>query len=234
MISTELAEKNYRIRELEFRALRSQIQPHFLYNTLETISWITIGLTKGPNIASRMIENLSKILRYSLDNSCEFVEIRNEIEIINCYFDIQKIRYKQFSNVIWSVDKKLLDHKILKFMIQPIVENCFQHGLDAVKEKLAIKISIYTKNDFLFIQVIDTGKGMSYEELKELRKKIESRELSIGEHIGLLNSNQRIKIFYGDEYGISISSWKNIGTVLRIKLPFNTEINDASKPNNSP
>jgi two-component system sensor histidine kinase YesM len=229
LLSAQLAEKNYKIQVLEFMALRSQIQPHFLYNTLETINWITIGLTKGPNIASVMIENLSRILSYSFNNSTEHVEIRNEIDIINCYFNIQKIRYKQLSDVIWSVDKALLDHKILKFMIQPIVENCFQHGLYPKCNNFSIKISIFARDNLLYIQVIDNGKGMSYEKLKKLRRQIEKKELSKGDHIGLTNSNQRIKLYYGDEYGIKVSSWSNIGTAVRIILPLSyDEVNDKT------
>lgn len=230
MLSIQLAEKNYKIQTLEFMALRSQIQPHFLYNTLETINWITIGLTKGPNTASTMIENLSRILSYSFNNTLENVEIGNEIKIINCYFNIQKTRYKRLSNVIWSVDESLLNHKILKFMIQPLVENCFQHGLDSEQGKLSIKISIFTKNNFLIIQVIDSGKGMSYEKLTKVRKQIEKKELHTGDHIGMANANQRIKVYYGDEYGIRISSWKNIGTAIRLTLPLPHGENNPSKP----
>lgn len=223
-LQSQLIEKNYRIKSLELSALRSQIRPHFLYNTLETIKWMAIGLTNGMNPASEMIQDLSGILRYSFTHTISTVNIATEIEIMNKYFRIQKIRYKQLENVIWNVDERLLDKKVLKFMLQPIVENCFQHGLGSEECRISIKITILSRNNKLIIRITDTGIGMTKDRLKYVSDSLSMDTFEEGNSIGLANTNQRIKMYYGSQYGIRIQSQKNIGTVVTLTLCIDSKL----------
>lgn len=233
-LKAQITEKNFQIQSLEFMALRTQIRPHFLYNTLETINWMTIGLTGGPNTASRMIQNLSQILRYAFSHTLESVSIEAEMDIVQHYLDIQKARYKRFADCIWSVDHTLLGAKILKFMLQPIVENCFQHGLGSGQRRLSIKIRIYQQKNDLHIHILDNGLGMSRERLRQVRERLVQGDVQDGESIGLANTNRRIQLYYGQRYGLSIHSHPGLGSAVHLALPLLYDKRAASPPPTSP
>lgn len=210
---------------MKFKMLSSQINPHFLYNTLETIRMK--AFKAGNREVATAIKLLGKSMRYVLDNTGTTVTTLNrEIEHVETYLAIQELRFgnkfKSYFVIGEGVDvEKLL---VLPLMLQPIVENAILHGLEEKEENGKIEISIYRgeeteKGELLVIDVTDNGCGMDTEALVKLRKSIELHDESKSRSIGLYNINQRIKLSYGAEYGIEIMSEPEQGTMVRVKFP---------------
>ncbi len=217
-LKTQLSERKYKLKMMELLALQSQINPHFLFNTLATISWETIIHLGESNYINRMIENLSDILRYSLESPSETVTLKKEIENTKSYIEIQKYRYGDKFDVIWECDTYTEDIEVTKLLMQPLVENSIYHGAKEKETKSKIKIKIKANSEYLDISVIDSGKGMTKVTLMEVRKKLET-DVEQYEHIGLGNINKRLKLFYGNEYGLRIKSKYNFGSVVSIRIP---------------
>ena len=203
-------------RHYEFKVLQSQINPHFLYNTLDAIHWKAFEHDDEEMI--QIIDSLSNFYRLSLSNGAEFITIDDEIKHINYYLDIQKIRFKDLFT--WSIDiePQLNDHYVIKLLLQPIVENALIHG---IKPKLVhghIMIKGYMENDDIIFNIIDDGVGMDQEELSYVCKSLEETKTK-KDSFGLFNIHQRLKITYGHGYGIKIESIKGAGTkvILRLK-----------------
>jgi len=218
-IKLQLSEKKYRLESMQLLALQSQINPHFLFNTLETISWKVFRLTGGYNEANKMIENLSDILKYSLQSSKETVRVEEEIHNAKSYIDIQRIRYKNKFSLIWDVDEECMKIRIISMLLQPLIENSIYHGIKEKVTESLIKIRIARNIETLKITVIDNGLGMNAEDLKKIKIKLNN----IGEYstnnIGLLNTYQRLKLAYGEESKLTIRSKRNLGTVIHITIP---------------
>lgn len=203
-------------RHYEFKVLQSQINPHFLYNTLDAIHWKAFEHDDEEMI--QIIDSLSNYYRLSLSNGAEFITIADEIKHINYYLDIQKIRFKDLFT--WSIDiePQLNDHYVIKLLLQPIVENALIHG---IKPKLLpghIMIKGDMENDDIIFNIIDDGVGMDQEELSYVCKSLEETKTK-KDSFGLFNIHQRLKITYGHRYGIKIESIKGAGTkvILRLK-----------------
>lgn len=217
-LKTQLSERKYKQRIMELLALQSQINPHFLFNTLATISWETIIHLGQSNHINKMIENLSDILRYSLESPRETVTLKKEIENTKSYVEIQKYRYGDKFDVIWKSDPNIEDIEVTKLLLQPLVENSIYHGAKEKETNSKIKIKITANSEYLDISVIDSGKGMTKSALMEVRKMLET-DVEQYEHIGLGNINKRLKLVYGNEYGLKIRSKYNVGTVVSIRIP---------------
>ncbi|NMA64653.1 MAG: histidine kinase, partial [Clostridiaceae bacterium] len=218
-LQVQLSEKHYRLKTLELVALQSQLNPHFLFNTMETLYWKAIAFTNSPNEVTQIVENLSDILRYVLDSDEETVLLSEEVQITKSYLNIHLIRYQNSFDVIWDYPLALQDIKIAKLILQPIVENSILHGIRNKKEKSSIKIRIRQIKGSLYITVIDSGVGMDRQTLIKLRQKLVSTSKTSSKHIGLYNTNKRIKLLYGEKYGLRILSRKGLGTSVRIILP---------------
>ena len=217
-LKIQLSERKYRLRYMEILALQSQINPHFLFNTLETIKWKCIELSQQPNGASRMIEKLSDILQYSLESPGKKVTLREEIANTRSYVDIQKIRYKDMFDVVWEYDEDILDCQTIRLILQPLIENSIYHGFKEKGGKSRMKLKFSQNEDHLCITVIDNGLGMTQEKLRLLREELKTdREKT--NHIGLYNTNKRLVLSYGPEYGLKIRSKRNLGTVIYIRIP---------------
>jgi len=217
-LKVQLSEKKYRLKTMEFVALQSQINPHFLFNTLKTIFWKSINLTGDQNEVSKMIEHLSDILHYSLANYEKTVTLAEEIKSAQSYVEIQKVRYKDKFRVIWQYDDALTKYSVLKLLLQPLIENCIYHGIKEKEGFSYIKIKIALINSNIRITIIDNGLGIMPDVLTEIKKKL-SEEGEYAEHIGLSNTNKRLKLAYGEEYGIVIRSKYGLGTVIYITIP---------------
>lgn len=207
-------------QEMEFKMLASQINPHFLYNTLETIRMK--AFTAGDREAATSIKLLGKSMRYVLENTgTSFTTLTKEIEHVMTYLTIQKMRFgdkfESFFYIADDVQTKAL--YILPLLLQPIVENALLHGLEEKESGGEITISIYKNEELLFIDIGDNGRGMSEPELAALRKNVEIKDVSRNKSIGLYNINQRIKLCYGKSTGIRINSELYKGTTVRIMLP---------------
>ena len=205
-------------KNAELWLLQSQINPHFLYNTLDTVVWMAeAGDSKK---VVDMITTLSSFLRIGLNNGRRFIKIREEVKHIESYLKIQKFRYEDILEYDIEIEDSLYDMKILKLLLQPIVENSLSHGLI---DTIHIKIAAKHKDDILIISVEDNGKGIDIANLQVLRDSLE-KESIYKEHIGLYNSHRVIKLLYGSQYGLEIDSCH--GTVVNIRLPFTLESED--------
>lgn len=220
-LKVQLSEKKYQLKAAEMMALQAQINPHFLFNTLKTIFWKSIALTGNQNEVSKMVEHLSEILTYSLSSSEDLVSLADEIKNTQNYIEIQKIRYKDKFGVIWQYDESITEYKVIKLLFQPFLENSIYHGIKEKPGFSYIKIKIQLIRGIIRITIIDNGIGIEPLKLDDIQKSLkESEDLSEHiEHIGLFNTNKRLKLMYGDEYGIKIRSRYGLGTVVYVELP---------------
>lgn len=220
-LKMQLSERKYRMKVLELLALQSQINPHFLYNTLHTISWKSIAITKKPNEISGMIDNLSTILKYVLSNSNEMVTLDEEIYYTMCYVNIQSVRYRNRFRVKWTYDDdNLAEIMIMKLIFQPLIENSIYHGIKEKEGEGVISVRLVRDGSFLKIWLIDNGLGMTRERLDEIREMLKPEKDTIkSDHIGLYNVNKRLLLTYGDSYRIRIKSAYGRGTAIFIKFP---------------
>lgn len=217
-LKIQLSERKYRLKTLELLALQSQINPHFLYNTLETINWKTLAMTGRPNEANYMIENLSDILKYSLGNPEKQVLFGDELENTKSYLNIQSVRYKDKFDVIWDCAENTYSFFVIKLLLQPLIENSIYHGIKQAQHKCTIKIRAKLIASCLLISVIDNGIGIKKERLQEIKLHLESNH-SVNDHIGLLNTNKRLVLSYDESARIQIKSKFGLGTALYIKIP---------------
>lgn len=205
-------------RKSELNALQAQINPHFLYNTLDSIIWMAeSGNTKDVVL---MTSSLAKLLRKSISNKNELVTVAEEIEYTRSYLTIQKMRYKDKLKYSIDVDPAIGDMEIIKLIVQPLAENAIYHGIKYKEGMGTILIeAVYHKKGIL-IRVMDDGRGMSEEELSHLFKE---REIDTDRHsVGVYNVHRRIQLYYGKEYGINYISSMGMGTIASIYLPYQT------------
>jgi two-component system sensor histidine kinase YesM len=211
-------------KQAEFSALQSQINPHFLYNTLNCIS--SIGLEYGSKEIAQITSSMSKIFRYSIKQD-ELVRISEEIQCIKAYLNIISIRYENKFSMEVNVDEKLLEMKTPKMILQPIVENSVYHGLESMDAggHLSVSGHIDANGDVCF-QVSDSGKGISKDELESIKAKLNMEDSERvknsfdGKSIGLSNINNRIKLLFGEGYGVGIESQVGYGTTVIVKIPY--------------
>ena len=194
-------------RKAEILALQSQINPHFLYNTLASIRYLIY--TEKKETVDNIVVSLIKILRNSLSNTHEYNTIEKEIDLLKDYIYIKRSSMSYDIDVDLNISEEVLKYKIIKLSIQPIVENAFMHGLKPKKEDGKLTINGYLTEKNVIIEVIDNGVGFKLDKIKE--KPTNS--------LGIKNVNDRIKLNFGDEYGLEISSTLNIGTKVLIRIP---------------
>jgi len=166
-----------------------------------------------------IVSQLGKLLKNSIHNQKDSVRISEEISLIRNYLSIQKIRYSDKFDVDIQIEETILNCIVPKFIIQPIVENAIFHGLNAKEEPGLIVVESALCSDCLLITISDDGVGQSEEELMQLRNQLEDREYHTGGSIGILNVLNRIRINFGDSYGLLIESESGIGTTVTLKLP---------------
>ena len=204
----------------EFHMLQQQINPHFLFNTMENINQMAIR--NGIGEISSMVRDISGILRYGLSRP-ELMNVRSEIETLKSYVNIQMFRHKGNGlKVEFELDETLFECKIIKFILQPLVENAISHGVSA-KQNGIVKISLSALETGLLFQVEDNGVGMTEEELSNIRNKLSGIKGSTQGDIagiGLVNVYSRIKLYYRDEAEMKIESVKDKGTKIELRIPF--------------
>lgn len=213
----KIKEDEQKMRRVDLRLLQEQINPHFLYNTLDTIVWLIEG--EENETAVEMVVTLSDFFRLTLNKGKEFISIRDEEAHIRSYLDIQQMRYKDILEFDIQIDQVLYEYEILKLTLQPIVENALYHGLKVKRAKGYIHINGEKDGDILRLTVRDDGVGMDEEELKELRETIEKPCQETEKGFGLANVNERIRMYFGSQYGMRIDSKKGKGTIVEIVIP---------------
>ena len=218
-VDKELAERVRLLKKAQAVALQSQINPHFLNNTMETINWTAIELLGGRNEISKMAGSLSKMLRMTLENSDTVVPVGEEIRHSMYYLEIQKIRYEDKFDVVWKIAPEVESCRIIRVVLQPLIENAIYHGIKPLTNKGLLTIRGYLNGETAELSVEDNGLGMTPEELNRLRENINGDVIKESAHIGLSNVNQRIRLYYGNEYGLIIDSREGIGTRVTIRFP---------------
>ena len=205
-------EEKEKQRELELSALQAQINPHFLYNTLDAIVWLA-KMKKQPDI-EKITMALAKFFRMSLHKGDKFITVREEISLVQSFVVIEQMRFPNELKIAYNIAEDALDIPILKLILQPIVENALKHGIREKKENGRIEINGMKYADMIIFEVIDNGKGFDPQMLDEF----DNLDKSKSGGYGLKNVDERIKIEYGKQYGISIFSQKDKGTTVIIKV----------------
>ena len=212
-LMSTVREEEVNLRKTELKALQAQINPHFLYNTLDSIAWMC---EQGRNTdAVKMIHALARLFRISISKGHELIPIAKEIEHAESYLQIQKYRYKNQFTYEFDVDPACLDYYCNKITLQPIIENAINHGLDLLVDEGCITVQVRQDGEDIVFNVRDNGVGMSDELIH-----------SILEHgpkdrtgIGIRNVNDRLKIYFGKQYGLHITSEPDVGTCVEIRMP---------------
>ena len=200
-------------RQAQYRALQNQINPHFLYNTLDAIAWMCEA---GRNEdAVEMVNALARLFRISISRGHELIPIEKELQHAQSYLHIQNFRYKNQFRYQFDVDEACLSYYCNKITLQPIIENAIYHGMDRMVDEGMIRISIHQSEDKIIFTVEDNGVGMEPEQIEEIfRRKPDGKS-----GIGIKNVNDRLKIWFGDAYGITIESVPDEGTKVTVRMP---------------
>lgn len=215
----ELSQRMTMLKQAQTAALQSQINPHFLYNTLQTINWLAMGLTKGENEASRVIEALSQILRVTMETESHLIPIRDEMIHAQRYVEILQIRYKNKFELRWDIAEDIKECLIAKVSLQPLIENAIYHGIKPKKWKGEILIHGFMEENHIVLLLIDNGVGMDEEDVCRLNDELANNYVHSDQHIGIRNVNQRLKLIFGEEYGLRIFRREEGGLQVKIMIP---------------
>lgn len=213
----DIKEKQKNIHLMETQLLQAQINPHFLYNTLDTIVWLAEDNRNEEAVS--MVTSLSDFFRTTLCQGRDYITVKEEQSHIESYLRIQQFRYQDIMDYEIDIDETMYSYIIPKLLLQPLVENALYHGVKLKRGKSLIRVIGKKEENRLVFQVLDNGKGMNEEELERLRENIkkEPRERKTGS-FGLANVNQRIHHYYGDNFGLYIESVENVGTEAKIVI----------------
>ena len=212
-LMNQVRQEEISLRKTELKALQAQINPHFLYNTLDAIGWLCEE--ERCQDAVEMVNALAKLFRISISKGHELIPIEKEVEHARSYLKIQNFRYKNQFSYEFQVEEDCLQYYCNKITLQPIIENAIYHGLDRMVDEGRILIRIYSEGEDVVFRVEDNGVGMSEEQCRSILHK----EPGDNSGIGIKNVNDRIKIYFGKEYGLSIESELDEGTTVIIRMP---------------
>ena len=214
----EVKEDQVKLSKAEMRTLQAQINPHFLYNTLDSINWLSQEERNEDII--KMVTALTALFRTGISRGQDLIPLREELKHIESYLTIQKIRYEKKFLYEMDVDDSVLDCRIIKLVLQPLVENAIYHGIKLKNGKGLISIRVRKARDSVLLEVSDNGAGMTEERLKEVHLELQGREPDKEKTVyGLKNVNDRLKIYYGEPYGLIIHSIPGEGTTVTVKIP---------------
>lgn len=215
-------------KESEFKMLSSQINPHFLYNTLEMIR-MKAFMNKDAEVAN-IVKLLSKMMRSSLERTDRPVPLQEEIDIVTIYLNIQKLRFGEKIEYEIMTDCDTANYMVFPLLLQPIVENSVIHGIERKEGKGNLRITVTETDDYLTIKVIDNGIGINETELERIQQSLNQPEEQYSSNrIGLFNVHQRIKLHYGEQYGLKVSSEANKGTIVTLYLPLRRGLDNHEK-----
>ena len=212
-LMSTVRQEEVNLRKTELKALQAQINPHFLYNTLDSIAWMCEQGRNGD--AVKMIHALARLFRISISKGHELIPISREIEHAQNYLEIQQYRYKNQFTYTFDVDPECLDYYCNKITLQPIIENAIIHGLDLLVEEGRINVRVQQEGDGILFCVEDNGVGMSPEQAAAILNE-DSHDRT---GIGIKNVNDRLKIYFGGQYGLRVVSELDVGTRVEIRMP---------------
>lgn len=213
----QVKKEQIRIRKAEFELLQAQINPHFLYNTLDTIIWLAESDEQKQVV--HMVESLSDFFRTSLNQGKDIISIKEEIQHVRSYLEIQQMRYQDILEYEINVPEEFYQNTIPKITVQPLVENALYHGIKNKRGKGKITVRGYREGSFFILEVQDNGIGMQPERLEQVRNALVHKQFVESKVYGLYNVNERIRLNCGEEYGLRISSTYQEGTTVKIFLP---------------
>lgn len=225
-LNVQLKEKQYRQQNAELAALQLQINPHFLYNTLQTLDIESRKLNDDGRI-SAIVRYVSDILKYSLTDPQKSVSLREELDYLKKYVEVQHYRFGDSFIIYYEVDEDAMDAEVFRLMLQPVVENALLHAMRWLSGRKYTKVRVRHLGDVLDIHIIDNGVGMTPEELAALRNRIANRN---SRSIGLTNLDRRLKLRYPGENGLRICSIKNFGTSVSFRIPYKKYPSDENTP----
>lgn len=213
----QIKREEKQLRKMEFKAMQEQINPHFLYNTLDSILWMSERGQTGE--VSKMVAALAKLLRIGLSNGSEIITVADELRHLESYLIIQSIRYKNQFTYSFEVDEDILSCRCIKIMLQPFVENSIYHGIDRMVDEGKITVKGSRAGDNLEFRIVDNGLGMEQSVLEDV---LEGRVKGKG-GFAIKNVTRRIRIYFGEEYGVTMSSELDVGTEVTVRIPAFTE-----------
>ena len=213
----EVRAATFKQKEAEIRALEAQINPHFLYNTLDAINWMAIE--KDEHEISNMLKSLAQILRYSVNKSNSIVKLREEIEWLKQYIYLQQTRFNYSFECFMEVDEKVLDFNIHKLLLQPFIENVIIHGFEGINKGGVLDIGIKGWENSIMIVIRDNGKGIDPETVSKLNSPDDKEITAKGSGLGVSNVFNRIKMYYGDSGSWQVESETGKGTTITLKIP---------------
>jgi len=217
VLMQRIVDEQKQLKEIEFKALQSQINPHFLYNTLESIHWQ--ALMSGQREISTMVKALAGFYRITLSRGEAIIPLRSEWQHVENYLTIQEMRYKDNMESYIDISEEFLEVMIPKMTLQPLVENSIYHGLRVKQSKGFIKITAVREGDDVIIKVIDNGVGMLPHQINNLNRTLEDNDTSVG--YGVRNVHRRIQLFYGKKYGLFYESNEYGGVTVNVRLHIN-------------
>lgn len=212
-----IVEEQHKLRKYELKALQAQINPHFLYNTLDSVVWLA-RMQRYEDIV-KIVTAMTKLFRTSLSRGKDIITIEDEIANVTSYLMIQKTRYKTHFDYDIDIPESIYHYKTLKLVLQPLVENSIYHGVKVKKGGGSIHISAEETTDTLIFKVTDTGLGMSEETLEDIHTAFETNTEGNVTMYGIKNVNDRLRIFFGKEYGLKYESTYGEGTTAIITIP---------------
>ena len=212
-LMSTVRQEEVNLRKTELKALQAQINPHFLYNTLDSIAWMC---ERGRNTdAVNMVHALARLFRISISRGNELIPIAKELEHAESYLQIQKYRYKNQFTYTFEVDPACLEYYCNKITLQPIIENAINHGLDLMVDEGQITVQVCQEGEDILFRVRDNGVGMSREQVDAILHHSPGDRTGIG----IKNVDDRLKIYFGKEYGLWITSELDVGTCVEIRMP---------------
>lgn len=216
-LMVEIKQEQIESRKAYQRMLQMQIKPHFLYNTLETARFL---VEMGDSGGVQMLEAIGKFYKLSLSGVKDVISIREEKEQIECYLQILKFRYSSKYEYSIDIQEEIMDNEIVRFSLQPLVENAVYHGIKQKRGKGFIKILGYREEQEISVVVWDNGAGIPKEKLQEIQKRLVRKEKkTLSDHIGIVNVHQRIRMHYGNGYGLHIESDEGEFTRIEVRIP---------------
>lgn len=215
-LNSELEQKKHLQEVASLSALQAQINPHFMFNTLQMIQFKAAEQTSETNDVVRMTADLADILKYALTDPLQPITLEEEIGYLKKYIAIQHLRFGERFIIYYEVDETLLQTPVFRLMLQPIIENSILHGIRYREGTGYIKLTVFEREGVIYFRVFDTGAGMSAEKLRELRENINTFNVR---NIGLANVNNRLKLYFGDEAGLKICSIEGQGTIVKFEIP---------------
>ncbi len=226
-LKNELAEKQHLKTKTELTALQLQINPHFLFNSLQLLDNQAYSLTNQYTELNTTIQKLSSILKYALSSPQEVVTLREDLEHIHSYADVNYKRYPDMFILYFDYEEEVLNSYIFRLLLQPLIENSLYHGIRPLNHSRngLIKLKIYSRDGYLHFYLIDNGVGIEKDRLKKLRLILDQTDLTTN-HIGLTNTNSRLVLYFGPESKIHITSKSGTGTIIHFKIPQITEKDD--------